>query len=55
MIVLNKIDARPDLDEVVAELAELLKSEVMTISKSVAGLPQLSARLLALTDPDANL
>lgn len=47
LIVLNKADARPELPEVAAELAKLLKQEVMTLSGvSGQGLQELENRLL---------
>jgi GTP-binding protein len=47
LIVLNKADARPDLPEVAAELAALLKQDVMTLSGvSGQGLQELENRLL---------
>lgn len=47
LIVLNKADTRQDLPEVAAELAKLLKQEVMTLSGvSGEGLQELENRLL---------
>ncbi len=51
LIVLNKADARLDLDDVAKVLAKLLKQEVLTISGvSGQGLPALENRLLQLVD-----
>lgn len=47
LIVLNKADARPDLPEVAADLAKLLKQDVLTLSGvSGQGLQELENRLL---------
>lgn len=55
MIVLNKSDARPDLDEIAKKLAKSLKVEVMVISGvSGQGLEALSERLLLIVSNAAN-
>lgn len=47
LVVLNKADTRPDLTEVAAELGQVLKQEVMTLSGvSGQGLQELENRLL---------
>ena len=55
LLVLNKVDARPDLDEVAAKLAKSLKVEVLCISGvSGQGIPELANRLLHLVPPAGN-
>ncbi len=55
LLVLNKVDARPDLDEVAAKLAKSLKVEVLCISGvSGQGIPELANRLLRLVPPPGN-
>ena len=55
IIVLNKIDARPDLDTVAVKLAKSLKTEVMCISGvSGQGIKELASRLLQLVPPAGN-
>lgn len=52
LVVLNKIDSRPDLDEVATKLAKSIKAEVMCISGvSGQGIPELANRLLQLVPP----
>ena len=53
VLVLNKLDARPDLSELALEVAALTgHTDVLAISGvSGAGLPELSSRLLALVPP----
>ena len=55
IVVLNKIDARPDLDDLAKKLAKSLKSEVLCISGvSGQGINELANRLLQLVPPAGN-
>ncbi len=55
LIVLNKVDARPDLDEISKKLAKSLKSEVLVISGvSGQGLDRLADRLLHIVAHGGN-
>ena len=55
IIVLNKVDARPDLDDVAKKLAKSLKTEVLVISGvSGQGLDVLAERLLHILSNAAN-
>ena len=55
LIVLNKIDSRPDLAATATKLAKSLKAEVLCISGvSGQGLPELANRLLQLVPPAGN-
>lgn len=54
LVVLNKLDVRPELPEVAKRLAQLLGVEVLTISGvSGKGLPELEQRLLQRVPPRA--
>ncbi len=52
LVVLNKIDSRPDLPDIAAKLAKSLKGEVLCISGvSGQGITELANRLLQLVPP----
>ena len=55
LVVLNKVDARPDLATLASKLAKSLKCEVMTISGvSGQGIKELETKLLQLVPPAGN-
>jgi GTP-binding protein len=55
LIVLNKVDARPELGDIASALAADLGQEVLVISGvSGQGLPELENRLLHLVSPSGS-